>query len=121
VSTWEWLPQVRLAISQALVGAGTTGVFYLALEPHVRRRWPTVLVAWSRVLSGRWRDPLVGRDVLAGVAMGAAAAPVALFFGWWDHSRWTRTPAPLPVCSPYARQWLNSCRFRSTCSRSRSC
>jgi hypothetical protein len=83
VSTWEWLPQVRLAISQALVGAGTTGVFYLALEPHVRRRWPTVLVAWSRVLSGRWRDPLVGRDVLASLAMGAAAALVALFFGWW--------------------------------------
>jgi serine/threonine protein kinase len=25
----------------------------LAVEPHVRRRWPTVLVTWSRVLAGR--------------------------------------------------------------------
>ena len=39
---------------------------YLALEPVFRRRWPRSLVTWARVLSGRWRDPLVGRDVLAG-------------------------------------------------------
>jgi hypothetical protein len=83
VATWELLPQVRLAISQALVGAATLGISYLAVEPHVRRRWPTVLVAWSRVLSGRWGDPLVGRDVLAGLGMGAAAQLAALLFGWW--------------------------------------
>jgi hypothetical protein len=32
----------------------------------VRRRWPATLVSWSRLLAGRFRDPLVGRDVLAG-------------------------------------------------------
>jgi hypothetical protein len=54
------------------------GVFvwltYLALEPYVRRRWPNLLISWSRLLSGRVRDPLVGRDVLAGSVLGAACA-----------------------------------------------
>jgi hypothetical protein len=45
-------------------------LLYVALEPLVRRRWPTTLVSWSRVLAGQFRDPLVGRDVL----LGAAAA-----------------------------------------------
>jgi serine/threonine protein kinase len=44
---------------------------YLALEPWVRRYWPQSLIVWSRVLGGRWRDPVVGRDVLIGMAGGA--------------------------------------------------
>jgi serine/threonine-protein kinase len=43
---------------------------WLALEPFVRRRWPLLLVAWSRLLEGRGRDPLLGRDLLCGVAAG---------------------------------------------------
>jgi len=43
---------------------------YLALEPWVRRYWPQTLITWSRVLAGRWRDPLVGRDVLFAVLFG---------------------------------------------------
>ena len=42
--------------------------FYLALEPYVRRTWPQQLVSWGRVLAGRFRDPLVGRDILIGGA-----------------------------------------------------
>ncbi len=45
-------------------------LFYLALEPWVRRYWPQALITWSRVLAGRWRDPLVGRDVLFGALFG---------------------------------------------------
>jgi serine/threonine-protein kinase len=30
-----------------------------------------MLVSWTRLLGGRWRDPLVGRDVLLGTAVGA--------------------------------------------------
>jgi serine/threonine-protein kinase len=45
-------------------------VLYLAMEPFVRRRWPWRVVAWNRLLAGRWRDPLVGRDVLVGAATG---------------------------------------------------
>lgn len=43
---------------------------YVALEPYVRRLWPRVLVSWTRLLSGRARDPLVGRDLLVGVTLG---------------------------------------------------
>jgi serine/threonine-protein kinase len=50
------------------------GVFvwlaYVAIEPIVRRRWPELLFSSSRLLSGRFRDPLVGRDVLVGILVG---------------------------------------------------
>src|SRR5262249_47175805 len=39
---------------------------YLALEPDLRQRWPHRIISWSRLLAGRWRDPLVGRDLLVG-------------------------------------------------------
>jgi hypothetical protein len=82
VVTWELMQHVRDAVSQALMSAVLAGIAYLAVEPHVRRRWPAVLVAWSRVFSGRWRDPLVGRDVLAGLALGAVAGLVAFVTAW---------------------------------------
>lgn len=47
-------------------------IFYVALEPYVRRLWPDTIISWSRVLSGQWRDPLVGRDVMIGVLAGLA-------------------------------------------------
>jgi hypothetical protein len=43
---------------------------YLALEPLVRRRHPEWLTSWTRLLDGRPRDPLVGRDVLLGACGG---------------------------------------------------
>jgi len=49
---------------------------YLALEPAVRRRWPYALVSWSRLLSGRLSDPLVGRDALVGILAGLAVVVV---------------------------------------------
>ena len=33
-----------------------------------------MLVSWTRLLAGRWKDPLVGRDVLLGTALGAVGA-----------------------------------------------
>jgi serine/threonine-protein kinase len=50
---------------------GFTGwLYYLALEPYVRRFWPDTLITWSRIQSGRFLDPLVGRDILFGVTAG---------------------------------------------------
>ncbi len=48
-------------------------LIYVALEPFARRRWPEMLISWTRVLSGSWRDPLVGRDLLIGTAIGTTA------------------------------------------------
>jgi serine/threonine-protein kinase len=47
-----------------------TAAIYLALEPHVRKRAPELLVGWTRLLEGRTRDPRVGRDLLIGAAIG---------------------------------------------------
>jgi len=59
-----------LAVSTGLFISGAIGMLYLALEPYVRRRWPQAIVSWSRLTTGRVRDPLVGRDVLWGVVLG---------------------------------------------------
>ena len=48
-------------------------ILYLALEPFARRHWPEMLISWTRALSGRLRDPLVGRDLLLGSVVGVAA------------------------------------------------
>ncbi len=57
-------------LADALFDGGLVWVLYIALEPFVRRRWPESLVSWSRLLAGRFRDPLVGRHVLYGAATG---------------------------------------------------
>jgi serine/threonine protein kinase len=49
-----------------LLLAGWLWLTYIALEPYARRRWPAALVGWSRLLGGKFRDPLVGRDLLVG-------------------------------------------------------
>jgi hypothetical protein len=61
---------VILAISTSLFAAGTLWVFYIALEPYVRRNWPQTIISWTRLMAGRMRDPLVGRDLVSGVVMG---------------------------------------------------
>ena len=58
-------------LSYAMQRVGLAYVFYLAIEPYARRLWPRMLVSWVRVLEGRFRDSLVGRDVLIGCAAGA--------------------------------------------------
>jgi hypothetical protein len=63
-------------ITNALRSMVFTGVaiwiFYIGIEPQVRRLWPQSIISWSRVLLGRFGDPLVGRDLLTGVAAGIA-------------------------------------------------
>ena len=64
-------------LSQAFSSAAQAWIFYVALEPYVRRRWPQIMITWSRLLGGRVRDPLVGGHLLIGVASGAAMFTVA--------------------------------------------
>ena len=45
-------------------------LIYLALEPWVRRYWPQTMITWSRVVAGKWTDPVVGRDLLFGTFFG---------------------------------------------------
>jgi serine/threonine-protein kinase len=57
-------------------------VFYMAVEPYARRLWPHSLVTWVRFVGGRWRDPLVGRDILVGVAAGTLLANLDWLQTW---------------------------------------
>ena len=59
-----------ITLSTGLFVSGGIWMLYLALEPYVRRHWPHAIISWSRLMTGRLRDPLVGRDVLWGVALG---------------------------------------------------
>jgi hypothetical protein len=65
---------ILTAVAGALFNAVIAWVFYLAIEPYLRRRWPSTLIGWSRLLGGRASDAMVGRDLLCGVIGGAIAA-----------------------------------------------
>jgi hypothetical protein len=61
---------LAIAISTGLFLSALMWTLYLALEPYVRSKWPQTIVSWSRILTGKLRDPLVGRDILYGTIMG---------------------------------------------------
>jgi hypothetical protein len=67
--TAEWGLLTRLC-GGALFNASVVWLYYIALEPFVRKRWPDRIISWTRLLSGRLRDPMVGRDHLIGLAFG---------------------------------------------------
>jgi hypothetical protein len=66
---WEFYLLLN-SLGAALLWGGLVWMTYIGLEPFVRRRWPGVLVSWSRLLAGGFRDPLVGRDLLIGCIVG---------------------------------------------------
>jgi hypothetical protein len=69
----EWRVLFFGTVNAVLPAAGVWAL-YLALEPYVRRRWPQSMISWSRVLSGGFRDPVVGGHLLFGVASGIGLA-----------------------------------------------
>jgi hypothetical protein len=60
----------------AFFTAAVIWIYYMALEPYVRRSWPEYLISWTRLLAGHYRDPMVGRDLLAGCLLGSLMALV---------------------------------------------
>jgi serine/threonine-protein kinase len=65
-------------VAKGLLNAGLVWLFYIALEPWVRRRWPHVLISWTRYTVKGIRDPLVGRGLLFGAAFGCLGAGLNL-------------------------------------------
>ncbi|MHC4381372.1 MAG: serine/threonine-protein kinase [Planctomycetota bacterium] len=61
----EWGLVIR-AFGAATGFAVVCWLLYLAIEPYARRYWPQAIISWTRLLAGRFRDPLVGRDILYG-------------------------------------------------------
>ncbi len=85
-------------VSISLLNAGLVWLLYIGLEPYVRRFWPDTLISWNRLLVGRWRDPLVGRDILvaglAGLVCSMANLVWSMSFGWLGF------PGSVPLSAP---------------------
>ena len=61
---------IFLLVAYSITPAALTWLLYIALEPHIRRRWPKLIISWSRLMAGNFRDPMVGRDLLIGGMLG---------------------------------------------------
>lgn len=61
---------IVLALAWAFLVSTFARMLYFGLEPFVRRRDPHTLIGWARLIGGKIRDPLVGRDVLIGMTYG---------------------------------------------------
>lgn len=70
VATLRTVAPFQFALCTALFMGALSWLFYMALEPYVRKLWPQTIISWSRLIGGRVRDPLVGRDVLFGILLG---------------------------------------------------
>jgi serine/threonine-protein kinase len=62
----------------ALFQAAVLWATYLGLEPYIRRFSPDSLIGWTRLISGQWKDPHVGRDILLGISAGLV---MTVFYG----------------------------------------
>jgi len=94
----------------------TVWAMYLGIEPYVRRFWPDGLLGWSRLLSGRLRDPRVGRDVLIGLTIAAATIALEAAQGMLPQRLGYTAPlppfgnsvAPLASAALVVSRWINS-------------
>jgi hypothetical protein len=68
------------AIGFGMFSAAEVWLFYLAAEPRVRKVWPHILITWSRLIGGSFRDPLIGRDLLVGAIAGLLMTAVSYTF-----------------------------------------
>jgi len=66
--------QLMTAVAWGLYDFAYGWVFYIAIEPYVRRLWPRLLVTWTRFVDGQLGDARVGRDLLIGCVVGTAMA-----------------------------------------------
>jgi hypothetical protein len=99
----DHVPELEGELGLAARGAGATLVlatilwlFYLAIEPYVRRIRPHTLISWTRLLNGGWRDAVVGRDVLIGAVWGVVLA-VVIEVTYRSLPAWVGQPPPEPV------------------------
>ncbi len=69
-----WLDLWGGAFARATARAALFYVAYLGLEPQIRRLWPQALVSWSRLTSGRLRDPLLASHLQVGLLVGVGVA-----------------------------------------------
>jgi predicted Ser/Thr protein kinase len=93
--------RIYMGLAFGLLFAAVVGGAYLGLEPFVRRYWPRALVGWTRLLTGRVRDPVVGRDLLVGTAIGFISPVIASSYQLVPSALGGSVPAGwLPLLTP---------------------
>ena len=95
VKSFAELGMFANAVQTGLLVGAIVWVIYVALEPYARRQWPQAMITWSRLLTGRFRDPLVGRDLLIGSVTGVAVSLLLLIGGLIPG--WLGKPGPDPI------------------------
>jgi hypothetical protein len=95
VKSFAELGMFGYALQSGLLVGAIVWVIYVALEPYARRQWPHAMITWSRLLTGRFRDPLIGRDLLIGSLTGVAVSVLILLGGLIPG--WLGQPGPDPV------------------------
>jgi predicted Ser/Thr protein kinase len=89
---YHYVPQAEyISVQFILLGAPLLFALlawlgYMAVEPYARQSWPRLMVSWQRLLNGRLRDPLLGRDVLLGIVAGSAMGTIFLGVGALSHN-----------------------------------
>jgi predicted Ser/Thr protein kinase len=85
--TFGLMMPLIMALCSSLFYGVMLWTIYMAIEPYVRRHWPHAIISWSNVLTGHWRDAIVGRDVLFGAALGVAWSLIGRAADMWAASR----------------------------------
>jgi len=91
--SWE-VSLLAMALGLSGLVAAVIWCFYLAIEPYVRRFWPDALISWTRLQSGRLRDPLVASHVLAGLSGALFMYALGMtFIGLFSRGKQVMLPA----------------------------
>ncbi len=72
LAVWSWIAR------NTFIFGGFSFLCYVIVEPYARRYLPGTMVGWTRLMRGRWRDPLIARDVLVGTVAALAVTWIAL-------------------------------------------
>jgi hypothetical protein len=87
--------QIDGIVGMALLVSAIAWALYMAIEPHIRRHWPQVLIAWSRALAGRFRDPVVCGHILVGMAVGFVVGNLDTAIRWFSGVPYLTNPLSL--------------------------
>ncbi len=87
---------IYIALGTSLSLGLLVWVLYMALEPYGRKFWPQAMVTWSRMLAGRFRDPLVARDLLFGFTFAIGFLFLQQLYYLAPRLMDVAPPAPLP-------------------------
>ena len=87
-----------VGLSEALLVSSFIFLFYLSIEPFIRKRFPEVFISWNRLLSGDFKNPMVGRDVLVGSFLSLVLALIGVGLAYLGY-----LTKPSGVFDPFGR------------------